>query len=298
MDQQIPKISVVLATLNGSIETAFTAGGIIIQCEENDIPYEIIIVDNGSDKEHIDNLENFMRYHKDVPIALMEYGEVQGTIPPKRYGADQAIGEYLMFPDSHVLYSPNFFPYMIGHMDKYPEIAVLTAAAKTSQFGGVKEGYNMGHYTYSQIANHANRSEEVRSVFVHMLHGTIIKKDWFYKIGGFFPNSFKEAGGYCAEDMLLFLTTWMMGGKCQVTAKEASYHPVYRSGLPDRIRHDMHSSAPIAYYILGGEEWVHKFEKQVDQVYDLDWIKKQSQKDRDWVLENQKYTLDEVIEKL
>lgn len=279
-----PKLSVVLSTLNGSIETAFTAGGIMIQCDEYNIPYEIIIVDNGSEQEHINNLTNFIKYHPKVKIRHCVH---KGTIPPKVVGAEEATGEYLMFPDSHVLYTPNFFKHMLRVLDVNQSVQVLTAAAQVASFDNSKgNGFNIGHRVFSQTANHEERSDKAYPIFVHMLHGTIVRRDWFFKIGGFFPNSFKEAGGYCAEDMLLFVTTWMFGGKCMVDLKEASFHPVYRFGLPDKIVHDMHGSAPIAYYLLGGEKGVQEIEKILGQKYDLEDIKRQAV-DRQWILDHQ-----------
>ena len=79
------KLSVVIATISDSIATNFTLAQIIFQLENppagGEIPYEIILVDNGSSEEDKSNLQSFLDYHKNFPIQYFEY-DIKGTIPP------------------------------------------------------------------------------------------------------------------------------------------------------------------------------------------------------------------------
>ena len=83
------KLSVVIATISDSIATNFTLAQIIFQLEQSEIPYEIILVDNGSSEEDKSNLQSFLDYHKNFSIQHYEY-DIKGTIPPHSFGVEKA----------------------------------------------------------------------------------------------------------------------------------------------------------------------------------------------------------------
>src|SRR3990167_10974478 len=118
-------LSIIVATINDSIATILSVQQALLACDDLDV--EVLVIDNGSTLEDLQNLQNYYGRNQDSRIKFYQYPK-KGAAPSHGYGAKLAQGKYLFFPDSHIFYDPHYFPQMIDFMDKYQDIGMLCSA--------------------------------------------------------------------------------------------------------------------------------------------------------------------------
>jgi len=302
----VEKLSVVIATISDSIATNFTLAQIIFQLEQSEIPYEIILVDNGSSEEDKSNLQSFLDYHKNFPIQYFEY-DIKGTIPPHSFGVEKASGKYIVGFDPHVVISPNWFtvmletlqekqkdgfevifsPFGVGSMQKkgldYIGGSDLIRPNPFGRTSGQGQSCKMGDEPYPVLSNSIN--------------GFISTKDWLLKIGNMFPEAFIKAGGHTAESLLIGIPTWMWGKKCLLQPEVVVEHPSYRSHYGEGRSANMHLSMATGAYICGGQYYLDEMPYQYGKYAEgqLEEILILAYDAREYVKANAKITLDELI---
>jgi len=300
------KLSVIIATIDDSIATNLTMAQIIMQLESDEIPYEIILVDNGSNDDDKENLNTFLRFHQEFPIRYFEHS-IKGTIPPHSFGVTKAEGKYITLPDPHLTFSPHYFRIMIKTLQdlKNKDVEVVF-----SPFGVGSMAKKGGDYVCgsdlmlpnpfgktSSIGPACKMFSKPFPVLSNTMSSCIMEKEWMLKIGNMFPEAFEIAGGYTAESLLIGITTWMFGKKCYIQPKVVVEHPVYRCKAGARSANTYLSMATGAY-IIGGDNYLKDMPQQYGEYLpgQMEEIKKLSEKAREYINKNTKFTLKELID--
>jgi len=173
--ENLPKISVVIATLNSEAFISETLNSIVGQTYKN---YEIIVVDNGCTDKTMDIVKNFKK-HKNIVITKEN---TKGQSFARNKGAKLATGEYLLFFDADDIllkYSLELFAtYSLLYKSCniiYSDFYIKTADNKL-QLRKMKDISNspLEEKILVQIGGN-----------VFPLGATLIKKDFFFQIGGF-----------------------------------------------------------------------------------------------------------------
>lgn len=80
------------------------------------IPYEVIVVDNGSSPENQKRLAAYEGPHKFIPLAINRFFGEGNNI-----GAEFAKGTYLLFLNNDVIVTPDWLPPLVDVFDTHPD---------------------------------------------------------------------------------------------------------------------------------------------------------------------------------
>jgi len=304
----VDKISLIFATLNDSVATNLTMAQAIHQLEQDKLEYEVVLVDNGSNDEEKRNLQSFLEFHKQFPIFYYDYG-VKGTIPPHSFGVTKATGKYIMMPDPHIVFSSHYFkimletlielknkgvevvfsPFSIGSIAKKDEEYVASShMVKPNPFGKT-----------NSIGESRKFGDHLFSVLSCTITSMICEREWLLKIGNMFPEAFTKSGGHTAESLMVGIPTWMFGKRCYTQPACVVEHPTYRTFKGEGWSANMHLSMATGAYILGGQKYLDDMPKQYGKFVDgdLEEIPKIAKEAREYIKNNAKITLDELVER-
>lgn len=300
------KLSVVIATINDSIATNFTMAQIIHQLEQDELDYEIILVDNGSNEQERQNLDVFLEFHRDYQIKIYDY-PIKGTIPPHSFGVGQASGKYITMPDPHMVFSPHYFKVMLETLKEYQPQGYEVVFSSFSVGSITKKGQDVicGSPLTSPspfgrangIGESCKLGDKPFPVLSNTMAGFVSEREWFLKIGNMFPSAFVKAGGHTAESLMIGIPTWMFGKKCLMQPKILVEHPSYRRHYGEGRSANMHLSMATGAYICGGQyfldEMPYQYGKYVDG--DLEEILVLAHDAREYIKQNVVMSLDELI---
>lgn len=300
------KLSIVIATINDSIATNMTIAQILHQMENDGIDYEIILVNNGSDEQEKANLQVFLDFHKEFPIQYFEY-DIKGTIPPHSYGVTKASGKYVSMPDPHLIFSPHYFKVMLETLielkDKDVEaiFSPFSVGSITKKGGDVIAGSHLVKPNpfgrTNSIGEACKMDDDPYPILANSMAGFVCEREWLLKIGNLFPEAFVKAGGHTAESLMIGIPTWMFGKKCYVQPKVMVEHPSYRGHYGEGRNANMSLSMATGAYILGGKKYLADMPQQYGKFLegDLEEIPEIAKDARQYIQENAKVTLDDLI---
>jgi len=299
--------SVIIPHLNDAYETYFTVYSYIKELEPFGFDYEIIIVDNGSDVTQLGILASFMTYLPNwFPVRLVSYTEHQGDVPPWQYGVKQAVGKYLVFSDSHILLSSNFFVEQMKLLKADATIKTLYAAGS---MGTWTPPFLCG-YHFSKEAFHVNNGiqekNEPYEILISSMGSVIVEREHFLKMGMFGLSCFNETGGFGSEEIFLGLKTWMFGGRCVINPNVFWMHTIlakYQGGK----KWPAHNMC-IGAYVMGGQEYLDRVIKSNQRVVAevvnqpkgkefIESVPKLAKEDYDFVQKNAVYSFNEIMER-
>lgn len=246
--------SFIIAHLNNESELYYTLWDLFKELDG--FEYEIIIVDNGSEKENFEKVEKYVdkinNYHN---IKLFKYTEFQGTVPPWQYGAEKAIGEYLVFIDSHVTTCRDYFKKQYEVLKNDKEIKVLFSASCFTNYG-IDVSYNYrfdkDNLSLSFLKLNEVSQEHLSEPLVSQMGCVIVEREFFIKIG-MFGKCFLKYGGYGAEELMLSLKTKMFGGKTVFNRDVFFHHSILDKVGGKKLK--LQNKA-IAAYILDGYNYM------------------------------------------
>lgn len=300
------KLSVIIATINDSIATNLTMAQILQQLELSDMDYEIILVDNGSSEQEKENLNNFIRFHKEFPIFYYEY-LIKGTIPPHSFGVTKATGKYITMPDPHIVFSPYYFRKMLQTLielkDKNVEVvfspfSIGCVTKRNSPYISASHLIIPNPFgKCNSIGENKNYGDEPYPVLSNTLAGFVCEREWFLKIGNMFPDAFEIAGGYTAESLMVGIPTWMFGKKCYAEPSAVIEHPVYRTHYGEGRSANTYLSMAVGAYICGGQKYLDEMPQQYGAYIPGQFadILERSREARQYMEQNAKISLDELV---
>jgi glycosyltransferase involved in cell wall biosynthesis len=304
----VEKLSVIIATLGDAIATNLTIAQIIAQLERDGLEYEIVVVDNGSNDSEKAILRSFLNFHKDFPIFYYEHN-IKGTIPPHSFGVTKATGKYITMPDPHVILSPDYFKVMLetlidlkskGVEVVFSPFSIGTVAKKGEEYVASSHLVKPNPFGKTSSMGETRRiGDKPFPVLSCTISGMVCEKEWFLKIGNMFPDAFVKAGGHTAESLMVGIPTWMFGKKCYTQPAVVFEHPVYRNYKGEGWSGAMFLSMATGAYILGGQKYLDDMPNQYGaytpgQLEEIPIIAKEA---RQYIQDNAKYTLDELVER-
>ncbi len=193
------------------------------------IPYEIIVVDDGSE----DGCCDFLR-QEESPFSLKLVKLVstanQGAANARNVGAANARGHILVFCDAHITVEDNWLEGLLEALAR-PEVAAVTPA-----IGNMDQPDAFG-YGQTWDDNFSVRwfpnPQKLYEVPLGPSGCLAVKLDVFHTVGGF-ERGFRVWG---LEDMEFSLKLWLFGYRVYVTPSVKVLH-LFRTAHPYSVSYD------------------------------------------------------------
>lgn len=115
------RIDVALLTLNRLEDTKRTLSSLY----KTTVPFNLIIIDQGSDDGTIEFLENFENLKENVKFIKLK--ENIGVSGGRALSVNHAEHQYLAFIDNDMVFSPGYFEHLVQKLDKNDEYVGLFA---------------------------------------------------------------------------------------------------------------------------------------------------------------------------
>ncbi|XP_073952541.1 polypeptide N-acetylgalactosaminyltransferase 35A isoform X2 [Choristoneura fumiferana] len=228
---------------------------------------------NNADKRTTD--KNTSKYG--LNIRLLRTAKREGLIRARLYGADNSVGEVLVFLDSHIEVNTDWLPPLLSrlaeHVDgvkvRYSPRAVAPVIdvinADTFEYSAsplVRGGFNWGlHFKWDNLPKGTLKNEDfVRSIKSPTMAGGLfaIYRQYFNYIGKYDPGMNVWGG----ENLEISFRIWMCGGTLELVPCSRVGH-VFRKrrpyGLGEKEDYMLHNSMRMA------QVWMDDYVKKVIQ---------------------------------
>ncbi len=296
-DMQTPLVSVVIPFCNESQNALWTVQGFVNQFMGY-CPFEIILVSNKSDPEHI---EKFSRWTKLPWFNLVEYNNTQSGWQARNLGASLAKGKYILFADAHIYPKDGAFQGLVESHEGWKGIAHCPLCyfydPTRPNYGYVWQPYKF----WGRWTRLVPRSE-TGDVPLSGASTLLIDRDVFEEVHGFHP----ALGIYGGGETYLDLKVQMFGYKVRMAVDHHIYHLTETRGYRWN-NENFRFNKMLAAFTIGGEKYLEpvfdhfmKVDEKRPQ-YQEHTIKNRGQaivlgaSDREWTEANAEFTLDEVI---
>ena len=118
-----PLVSIVVITCN---QLKYTRKCLDSVFRHTNIPFELIIVDNGSNDGTVEYLESIsFRNYADERIKIIKNNENKGFAGGNNLGIAASIGDYIIIMNNDVVVTPGWLERMISCCEKRPEIGIV-----------------------------------------------------------------------------------------------------------------------------------------------------------------------------
>jgi len=143
-------------------------------------PVEVIVVDNGSN----DGSLEWLREQNDV--TLLEMGENIGAPAARNRGLEIATGESIVFCDNDVVFTPNWRPLLLAHLERWPDIGMV---GPMSDYVVGPQKYEPLPHDHENLDTYAQRITQTHSgqhLYTHrlILFFLIARREVIERIGG------------------------------------------------------------------------------------------------------------------
>ncbi|XP_016982849.1 N-acetylgalactosaminyltransferase 4 [Drosophila rhopaloa] len=217
---KLPNISVIFIFFNEHFNTLLRSIYSVINRTPPELLKQIVLVDDGSEWEVLKHpLDDYVEQHFPHLVTIVRYPERRGLIGARIAGAKVAIGEVMVFFDSHIEVNHNWLPPLIEPIAINPKISTcpivdIIAHTDFEYKGGYQEGSRGGFdwkMLYKQLPvlpeDSVDKSMPFRSPV--MMGGLFaINTDFFWDLGGY-DDQLDIWGG---EQYELSFKIWMCGG--------------------------------------------------------------------------------------
>lgn len=151
---KLPLVSFIVTSFNYKKYVIKTLESIKNQTYEN---IEIIVVDDKSSDNSVENIKEFIHKNEHLPIKLIEHDENEGQMAAMQTGLKSANGQFVCFIDSDDILVKDYTKTLIRvHMS----CSVAFASAQLIEIGENDEI----HTTYSVSSFHKEKSFELKSL--------------------------------------------------------------------------------------------------------------------------------------
>ena len=216
-----PVVSIITLTFN---KVEFTYQYLESIIAHTDIPYELIIVDNGSHDETtslLDRIEN---------VSVIKNNENLGFIKGCNQGASKAKGKYLLFLNNDIIVTPGWLSKLVKTIENYPKCGAVGCKliwpnGKLQEAGSIiwSDGSALG-YGREGDPMHPEYSY-LREVDYCSGACLLVRKDLFQQLGGF-DERYSPA---YYEDSDLCLGIWGLGYKVVFQPDVVVFHHEFTS---------------------------------------------------------------------
>jgi len=222
------KISIIILSLDRSHKTERCLLSIK---RHTQVPYQIIIVDNGSPHKHtINKLMSLKAMHNEYVISYL--GKNIGVGQGRQYGLQFVTGDYVVFLDNDMVVTDNWDIELLKRIETLPQAGavcckVIHKEKNVVQLNGRKIKEENGKffidYSYDNLPLDDPRANE--EMECHIIHGgpTIFKKEVLNKVA-YDPKYFVGA-----DDLDLAMQIKQNGWKLYNCPKSIVYH------FPDKM---------------------------------------------------------------
>lgn len=218
-----PMVSIIMTVKNNGIDLFMAMES--LKVSQTSIPYELILVNEGS----VDGCCDFlMNYHFPRPFRLLKG---QTGVPSRNLGAAHAFGTYLIFCTPRLYFEDHWMEALLAPILEGEAEAVSPRIEihESSRFAA--EPRYEGELLHS-IEQYPWRAEDEALAWLSS-ECFAVSREKFKEIGGV------EEGfiGKELETSEFSLRTWLLGGRCQLVSGTALMI-VYRQNFPsdDRVR--------------------------------------------------------------
>ena len=118
----LPTVSIVIPAYN---EQDTIKACVLAALDQTVAPYEIIVVDNKSTDATASVVRALQTAYPEAPIVYLQQNEVQGLIPTRNFGLDQARGDIVGRIDADSVLEPTWVAEVIRAFDD-PDVAAST----------------------------------------------------------------------------------------------------------------------------------------------------------------------------
>ena len=160
------KVSVIVATFNRSIQLRRGISTLLNQPTE--VPYEIIIVDDGSQDDTKMMVKALTEVGKskgvEVKYIYLDYPDHRISCYPKNVGIRHAEGDILVFCESELLHVDRTLDQLVGKLEKFPDsIPIATQMWTMGKLvydslseDDFREPQRILHHRYAQLTTSSN----------------------------------------------------------------------------------------------------------------------------------------------
>lgn len=89
--------------------------------------WEVIIVNDGSNKENTNKLENYIKSLNDERFSIINLDKNYGEPVARNKGVEKAKGDIITFLDADDLHLPWYYSEIVNHFNKYPASLILAS---------------------------------------------------------------------------------------------------------------------------------------------------------------------------
>ncbi|MGM9506786.1 glycosyltransferase [Larkinella sp. GY13] len=190
-------VSVIIPTLNRSCQLQRTLYS-LSQLPEDRTLFEIIVIDNGSTNETERVVKTFIEENNRLDVRYF-YDPVPGLLTGRHRGAQEARGETFTFIDDDVQVCQTWLSAIIEVMRSQPGISLLTGPCLPLYeipppywVSNLWRSNEMGKYCgWFSLLDFGGEPRIIDPDFVWGLNFTI-RRDAFFKLGGFHPDSMPD----------------------------------------------------------------------------------------------------------
>uniref|UniRef100_A0A915Q2T0 Polypeptide N-acetylgalactosaminyltransferase n=1 Tax=Setaria digitata TaxID=48799 RepID=A0A915Q2T0_9BILA len=200
---------------------------------------EIILVDDFSQRDELkEKLEKYIKRFGDM-VHLLRAAERQGLIRAKLMGAKEAVGDVLVFLDSHCEVSEGWLEPLLTRI-KNNRSAVLCPiidhiSAETLAYSGSNRLSDVGgfwwslHFRWDPIPTKYRDADPTVPIMSPTMAGGLFAVDrlFFFEVGGYDP----EMDIWGGENLEISFRVWMCGGSIEFIPCSHVGH-IFRAGHP------------------------------------------------------------------
>jgi len=295
------KLSIIVPVVNESESVNICAQQWAMTAFHDGIRLEIVIADNGSKEEHIKNYDKLGEFHKGFEVKLVRHPYPGQIIPAVAKAYEEVTGEYLLIADAHILYYPDAFASSIKLMEKKDLGAVCMLHNHLGMTPVHDESFIAGDEKMYGDRLGLTYCVEPRYIFMSGQSGTLIRTDWYDKLGRLFPEVFKEVGGgFCAIEDLIPTLTWMFGKKIMSNPEAIYWHLIYKHNADEGKVKGLTDSIAVCHYLKNHEDdwykWVEDWRGKLDPKI-KDKIEEVGKEARAYVAANSKWKYQDLFDK-
>tara|TARA_B110000967_G_C18881183_1_gene561149 strand:+ start:281 stop:1075 length:795 start_codon:yes stop_codon:yes gene_type:complete len=181
------EVTVIIPVFNGEESIKLTLASVASQTTP---PFEVIVIDDGSDDNTTDVVESFIEAHPDLNIMLLSESH-RGPSAARNSGIDAALGSWVAFLDSDDLWAPEKLEVIAEYQKREPDSNFLVHNEIHRSIGGHDSivDYSEGYRTDRPLTNQLFRKNRFSTSAV------VCKKTLLVESGGF-DSSFPSGQDY------------------------------------------------------------------------------------------------------